>query len=649
MSLRNTVARSLSGALVLGWAISAVAEPERTISVNDNRHAAGALGGGTLTVRIYADQGDWRPEENDGPALTVAAFGEEGSAPSIPGPLLRVPTGATVVVQVRNALTDRLDIHGLVTHPADHDAVISVAPGETREVRFAAGAPGTYHYWATTRGANLNARRGAESQLGGAFIVDPPGTVAADRVFVMTEWDDTRVRVDEIVNADVRRVFAINGRSWPHTERLDERIGRETRYHIVNLTQAGHPMHLHGFYFSVRSVGTGLRQTMYTPGEYRQVVTEGMNVGSTLQMAWTPERVGNWLLHCHLIAHVTPALRFWAPTSAQAAVDKPQPSEHDHDTHANHDVMTGMAGLVMGIRVTGDSEATARSSTVTPARKLTLAMHRRAGYWHPEDGYGFALAKDGQTPDAQEATVPGPVLVLKRNEPVEITLVNNLPEATAIHWHGIELESYYDGVPGWGSNGVSTTPPIVPGEQFVVRFTPPRAGTFIYHTHSHDTRQLASGLYGAIVVLEPGETFDPERDHVLVLGMEGDKDTQRYERFPVVVNGRRDTMLTLKAGVPNRLRFVNITTNFGGLNVSLTTNNNQPIVWKPVAKDGADLPLNQQEMRPAVRQTVNVGETYDFVVDPPPAPANPFAAAAWLDLKRGGGEWVQQIRVKVAP
>jgi FtsP/CotA-like multicopper oxidase with cupredoxin domain len=100
-----------------------------------------------------------------------------------------------------------------------------------------------------------------------------------------------------------------------------------------------------------------------------------------------------------------------------------------------------MAGLVMGVRVTGDGETSARSSTVAPARKLTLAMHRRAGYWHPEDAYGFALAKDGKAPDPQEANVPGPVLVLKRNEPVEITLVNALPEATAIHWHGIELES----------------------------------------------------------------------------------------------------------------------------------------------------------------------------------------------------------------
>ena len=100
-------------------------------------------------------------------------------------------------------------------------------------------------------------------------------------------------------------------------------------------------------------------------------------------------------------------------------------------------------------------------------------------------------------------------------------LKNELPEATAIHWHGIELDSYYDGVPGWGGDGVSTTPAIEPGGRFVARFTPPRAGTFIYHTHSHDLRQLASGLYGAIVVVDPAQAFDATRDHVVVLGYGG--------------------------------------------------------------------------------------------------------------------------------
>ena len=111
--------------------------------------------------------------------------------------------------------------------------------------------------------------------------------------------------------------------------------------------------------------------------------------------------------------------------------------------------------------------------------------------------------------------------MLRRDEPVEITLVNRLAEPTAIHWHGIELDSYYDGVHGFSGLGRQVTPMIEPGGQFVVRFTPPRAGTFIYHTHLHDYRQLSSGLYGPIVVSNPGETFDPATDHVVVIGRSG--------------------------------------------------------------------------------------------------------------------------------
>ena len=354
-----------------------------------------------------------------------------------------------------------------------------------------------------------------------------------------------------------------------------------------------------------------------------------------MQMAWTPERPGNWLFHCHLIGHVSSALRFWKPADAASS---------EHAGHATHDPATAMAGLVMGIRVTGEAAIPATPATAGAAQKFALVMRKYPGYWHPEDAYGFSL--DSGDPGAQppSTAVPGPLLVLHRNEPVEITLKNELPEATAIHWHGIELESYFDGVPGWSGSSASTTPAIEPGGTFLVRFTPPRAGTFIYHTHAHDTRQLANGLYGAIVVLEPGEHFDPARDHVLLLGMEGPKETrpEKYDRFPVVVNGSHTTQLTFKAGVPNRLRLINITTNFFALNVSLI-GNNQPIPWRAVAKDGADLLASQQTVRPALAQQVSVGETYDFMVDPLQA------GRMWVDVRRGSGEWVQQIPVRIVP
>ena len=79
--------------------------------------------------------------------------------------------------------------------------------------------------------------------------------------------------------------------------------------------------------------------------------------------------------------------------------------------------------------------------------------------------------------------------------------MNELAEPTAVHWHGIELESYFDGVAGFSGDAQRISPLIAPRDSFEARFTPPRAGTFIYHTHVDEERQQPAGLAGPIVVL----------------------------------------------------------------------------------------------------------------------------------------------------
>ena len=215
---------------------------------------------------------------------------------------------------------------------------------------------------------------------------------------------------------------------------------------------------------------------------------------------------------------------------------------------------------------------------------------------------------------------------------------------TAIHWHGIELESYFDGVAGWGGTVGSTTPAIAPGQRFTAKFTPPRAGTYIYHTHWHDEAQLSGGLYGALIVLEPGARYDPAVDHVFIAAYDGPYIAGRRE--PIVINGRSTvvpapapgpTPVAIRADTPNRLRLINITPD----NVALTfvlTDGFSPVQWTPLAKDGADLPQSQRRNREA-RQLVSVGETYDFEIVP--ATGRPL----WLELRRGNGEWVTQVRL----
>jgi FtsP/CotA-like multicopper oxidase with cupredoxin domain len=82
-------------------------------------------------------------------------------------------------------------------------------------------------------------------------------------------------------------------------------------------------------------------------------------------------------------------------------------------------------------------------------------------------------------PPGDSVPTPSSLLVLRRNEPVRITIVNHLRAATGVHWHGIEVPAYSDGVPAWSGSGSRVAPAIAPGDSFTAEFTPPRSGTFM--------------------------------------------------------------------------------------------------------------------------------------------------------------------------
>lgn len=192
------------------------------IKANDNRLPGGSLKDAVLTIELEAREGTWFPEEHDGPGLHVQAFAEAGHSPEIPGPMIRVPEGTEISVDIQNAIPgSTLVIHGLHTRPGNSYETIEVLPGERREVRFRTGKPGTYYYWATTTGKALRDRYGIDSQLNGALIVDPQGTRADDRVFVIGWWEKPELRAlggDPFTQG--RNAIVINGCAWPYTERL---------------------------------------------------------------------------------------------------------------------------------------------------------------------------------------------------------------------------------------------------------------------------------------------------------------------------------------------------------------------------------------------------------------------------------------------
>jgi len=95
--------------------------------------------------------------------------------------------------------------------------------------------------------------------------------------------------------------------------------------------------------------------------------------------------------------------------------------------------------------------------------------------------------------------IPGPTLRIKLGETLQVRLINKLAEPTSIHWHGIRVPNAMDGVPSL------TQASIKSGSEFTYRFTPKDAGTFWYHPHVRSAEQVERGLYGVVVVEDPGE------------------------------------------------------------------------------------------------------------------------------------------------
>ena len=232
-----------------------------------------------------------------------------------------------------------------------------------------------------------------------------------------------------------------------------------------------------------------------------------------------------------------------------------------------------------------------------------------------QPGMSFVLDGTSDAANPNALPVPGPTLVLERGQRVAVTIVNQTTDHAAIHWHGIELESYPDGVPGWSGSGKNILPAIAAGDSLTVRWTPTRAGSFMYHSHFSEAKQMGAGLYGPIIVLEPGQKYDPETDRTLFFGTAGTGQNVVFGPFPnIVMNGKtQPEPMNLKAGTRYRFRFFNLA---GDAPTLVSVNKGgKPIAWRAVAKDGYPLPASQATERPAVL-FFDPGEIYDFEFTP---------------------------------
>ncbi|XVQ85125.1 multicopper oxidase family protein [Microbispora siamensis] len=164
-------------------------------------------------------------------------------------------------------------------------------------------------------------------------------------------------------------------------------------------------------------------------------------------------------------------------------------------------------------------ELTARTATVT------LSSGRKVSAW----------TFNGQ--------VPGPPLTADQGDLIEVRLRNaDITSGVTLHWHGYDVPSGEDGVPGL------TQEAVPPGGEFVYRFVAAQTGTYWYHTHEVSDLGVRMGLYGTLVVAPKG-TATTGLDLTLPVHTFGG----------ATVTGDRDQPLVRQAapGTPVRLRLIN--------------------------------------------------------------------------------------------
>jgi hypothetical protein len=106
-------------------------------------------------------------------------------------------------------------------------------------------------------------------------------------------------------------------------------------------------------------------------------------------------------------------------------------------------------------------------------------------------------------------SIPGPTLEFNEGDLAIINVTNKMDVETSVHWHGLILPNFYDGVP------YLTTPPIKPGTTFQYRIPINQSGTYWYH--SHTMLQEQSGVYGSIIIHPKEKTLEYDKDLMVVL------------------------------------------------------------------------------------------------------------------------------------
>ncbi|KQI69179.1 copper oxidase [Loktanella sp. 3ANDIMAR09] len=273
-----------------------------------------------------------------------------------------------------------------------------------------------------------------------------------------------------------------------------------------------------------------------------------------------------------------------------------------------------------------------RADTSLPVLRAAPSTAQLAPAGYPSTPV-WAYATEGA------GVIPGPEIRITAGERVRHRLVNDLPQPTAVHWHGIRIENAMDGA------APLTQAAVPPGGTFDYDFVAPDPGTYWYHSHDRGFEQVARGLAGPLIVDDRapwlGEQGAATRELTLVLDdwlLDADAAIveDRWDDLhsaahdgrmcnTVTVNGSAYPELHMQPGERVRLRLMNTAT---ARILALALPGLSPHL---IALDGHPVP-------PRAVETILLGpaQRADVVIDMPLAADAPTA----LLLDPGNGEWV---------
>ncbi len=110
---------------------------------------------------------------------------------------------------------------------------------------------------------------------------------------------DTRPPTREIVfhlTGNMQRwTWGFDGKKFSQAEAIAVKLGERVRFTLVNDTMMEHPIHLHGFLFSLENGQDGALPLKHT-----------LNVkpGGRASVVFTADVPGHWAFHCHLLYHM---------------------------------------------------------------------------------------------------------------------------------------------------------------------------------------------------------------------------------------------------------------------------------------------------------------------------------------------------------